>query len=162
MRAALILPAAAAVLLLAGCTLAIEGDGRSAGQPAAEAPRDGAATDAATGQELGADNPGVRADWEPLVEERDDCASGSVSVVGSYRVVQITADCPLVTVTGSSAVLGERIERLELVGSESIVFARSLGDVEITGGGTVLRWDEGEPNIDSLGSGTDAAPASER
>ena len=45
---------------------------------------------------------------------------------------------------------------------ESIVFARSLGDVEITGGGTVLHWDEGEPNIESLGSGTDAAPASER
>lgn len=98
-----------------------------------------------------------RSEIADAIETVDDCADGEVHVADDAARVRITGDCPVVTIDGYSAVVtGEDLGMVRVRGYGAVVLSHRIESVDIgpDGGGTLIQWESGQPQIADLAENT--------
>ncbi|MFJ2553764.1 hypothetical protein [Microbacterium sp. NPDC087591] len=159
-------PLVVAVMLLTGCTVSIvdpaaEGDRATAPQesgstPQTEStprttPREDQTDDAAEASELSAPNAAERERLTAAATITMTCPRGPLDQDGS--IIRVEGACAdLVIDIDAGAVIADDVDRLQLRGSGTVVFAGTIGTATVSGSANQVIWSGPTPVLEDSGS----------
>lgn len=100
---------------------------------------------------------GNYADWmariAPIALKEISCTDAPVTLAEDAAVVRLLGSCGEVLVSGAgSTVLADDIETLRVDSDASVVVAKDLGALSLSGAGNSVHWVTGDPEIDDTGT----------
>lgn len=142
------LAAGAAALVLAGCSVAYD--------PPAPPP-------ASSPSSLGAPDetvPVTRAAYAGLADRTLSCPEGSLQIDAVGDVIALDGDCDTIEVSGTgTVVLARGVGDLQVTGVSNVVIVATADTIDVSGTANRIVWESGTPTVADTGTASRLGPS---